>query len=387
MKSYMKFIKTVLILSSFLFIFNSCLKDDNTIVKHYWSPEDYSILTKYLNLPSEPQNYEFTFPEHYNGTTRVFHRGRATLGRVLFYDKHLSQDNSISCASCHDQKIAFSDDVAFSEGVQQRRTARNSLALGSVFSFNEYYGSQSFGQIPFFWDNRAESVQEQAEMTLGNENEMDMDMHQVLDRVQDLEYYAPLFRTAFGNDDINETKILDAIAVFINSIGSFDSKYDRALDDYIKTNGRTNNFQNKFLPMLSESENRGKDLYLNECSSCHGTTISIPGKVSANNGLDLVYTDKGENESSKFKVPTLRNITLTGPYMHDGRFATLDDVLDHYSSGIKDNDALDDELRENFGEPKKYNFTDQEREDLLAFMATFKDDSLINDERFSDPFK
>ena len=148
MKSYMNILKTTLILGSFLFLFNSCLRDDNTLEKHYWSPEDYSVLTKYLDLPTEPQDYDFTFPEHYNGATRTLHKGRATLGRVLFYDTNLSSDNTISCASCHDQKIAFSDDVAFSEGVQQRRTSRNSLALGSVFSFNEYYGSVSFETSP-----------------------------------------------------------------------------------------------------------------------------------------------------------------------------------------------------------------------------------------------
>lgn len=387
MKSYLNFIKTTLVLSCFLFLFNSCLKDDNTLEKHYWSPEDYSILTKHLDLPTEPDNYDFTFPDHYNGATRTFHKGRATLGRVLFYDKNLSEDNSISCASCHDQKIAFSDDVPFSEGVQQRRTSRNSLALGSVFSFNEYYGSVTFGRIPFFWDNRAESVQEQAAMTLANENEMDMDMHQVLDRVEDLEYYAPLFKTAFGDDDIDETKILDAIAVFINSIGSFDSKYDRALDDYLSKNGRTNNFERNFLPMFTESENRGKDLYLDQCGSCHGATISLPGKVSANNGLDLDYADKGEAGTSKFKIPTLRNISLTAPYMHDGRFATLEDVIDFYSTGIQDHNSLDQDLKTNFGEPKKMNFTDQEKADLLAFMETFRDDTMINDTRYSDPFK
>jgi len=387
MKSYLNFIKLFLIFASFLFIFSSCLKDDNTLEKHYWSPEDYSLLTKTLDLPTEPQNYDFTFPQHYNGVTRSFHKGRATLGRVLFYDKNLSEDNSISCASCHDQKIAFSDDVAFSEGVQQRRTSRNSLALGSVFSFNEYYGQEILGRIPFFWDNSASSVQEQAAMTLGNENEMDMDMHQVLDRVQDLDYYGPLFKTAFGDDDIDETKILDAIAVFVNSIGSFDSKYDRALDDYISRNGRTNQYEKNFLPMLSESENRGKDLYIAQCGSCHGSTISLPGKVSANNGLDLNYEDKGENGASKFKIPTLRNITLTGPYMHDGRFASLSDVVDHYSNGIQNHSALDADLKTNSGQPKQMNFTDQEKEDLIAFMGTFKDDTMINDERYSDPFK
>ena len=204
----------------------------------------------------------------------------ATLGRVLFYDKNLSKDKTISCASCHAQSIAFSDDKAFSDGIENRATDRNSLALGAVFSFSEYYGNASFGRIPFFWDNRASSVQEQSEQTFANPNEMGMEMHQVLERVKEMPYYTPLMKAAFGLGDITEQKILDAINEFVNSLGSFNAPFDKALDNEFRNHNNAISAVQEDFALFNAQENLGKRLYLDNCASCHGPLLGRSNQSS-----------------------------------------------------------------------------------------------------------
>ena len=373
-----------------VFCLFSCVKDSVDVEYKYYSDEGYATITEHLDLPSEPLDYTFQFPNYYNnGRTSSFDRGKATLGRVLFYDINLSEDRSVSCASCHKQELAFADDKALSEGVQARKTSRNSLALGSVFSFQEYYGNRTFNRVPFFWDNRASSVQEQSEQTFANDQEMNMDMHQVVSRVKEQPYYAPLFKGAYGSqgdgsEDINEQNVLDAISIFVNAIGSFNAKYDQEIDNHFSKYGNINDLTMDF-DGFNAVQNRGKAIYLNDCASCHGQTNGFPGELSSNNGLDMQYEDQGEG-SGQFKVPTLRNITLTGPFMHDGRFETLDDVLDHYSNGIQSHQYLGDQLREANGQAKQFNYSQADREALKAFMETFVDQDVLTDERYADPF-
>ena len=317
----------------------------------------------------------------------------ATLGRVMFYDKNLSDDRAISCASCHQQSLAFADDAALSDGVNNRKTARNSLALGSVFNFAEYYGSPNDNRIPFFWDNRAVSVQEQSRQTLANPDEMNMEMHQVVDRVKEQDYYKILIREAFGDSEVTEDRVLDAISEFVNSMSTYESKYDKELDKHYDNNFNLNNVGSVNFSGFTAQENLGKNIYVNQCGSCHGRVNGFPGQISANNGLDMDYDDNGISgitnsgaDEGLFKVPTLRNIALTGPYMHDGRFATLEEVIDHYSSGIQDHPNLDPLLKSG-GQPKKFNFTAEEKEALIVFLNTFTDQNMLVDERYSDPFK
>lgn len=346
-----------------------------------YGDEDYALLSQTLNLPTYPVEYDFRLPSYAGGSSTSIDNNLATLGRVLFYDKNLSKDRSVSCASCHQQKLAFSDDEAFSEGVEERRTTRNSLALGSSISFAVYYGSASLGLVPFFWDNRASSVQEQSEQTLANSREMDMEMHEVVGRVKELEYYGPLFEASFRDRDITEERVLDAINEFVNSLASFNSKFDQEMS---KASDISRDFSG-----FTGSENLGKNLYNQNCSSCHGAVMSRPTRLEANNGLDMSYEDRGIGEISQntsqyglFKVPTLRNIELTAPYMHDGRFATLHDVMDHYSEGVMGHENL------SFGLPVGgFNFTATEKQGLVDFLSTLTDHDYINDEKFADPFK
>ncbi len=366
----------------------SCKKEGVEIDYHYYPQEDYALMSQYLDLPEVPMAYENDFPNYYSSTNRQYDRDLATLGRVLFYDKNLSEDKTISCASCHKQEIGFSDDLAFSDGVNQRKTARNSLALGSVFSFNEYYGSSIVGRVPFFWDNRASSVQEQSRATLGNPLEMDMEMHEVKDRVLDLEYYEPLFKAAYGHGLQNEQEILDAIGIFVNTIGSFNSRYDQAVDQYLSSNGNLGGIQNVDLSGFSAIENEGRNLYVANCSSCHGNIeqgVAAPALIEANNGLAMNYEDQGAG-NGVFKVPTLRNVEKTGPYMHDGSLATLEDVVNHYSEGVQNHQSLNPELKDG-NQPKRLNLTDSQKASLVAFLKTYTDDEFLTDVKYSDPFK
>ena len=380
-------------------IFTSCKKDDKTeVTVSYYPQDEFAMMSEYLDLPEEPLEYILDFPEYYNTDRTTYDKDLATLGRVLFYDKNLSEDRKISCASCHKQELAFSDNVALSDGINQKKTARNSIALGSVFSFSEYYGAESFGRIPFFWDNRASSVAEQATGSFGNEQEMGLEMHEVVARVNEQPYYAPLFKAAFGRGDemINEENVLEAVSEFVNSMGSFDSKFDQGLSmvRVEQGGGNLNSLASNYdFPNFDEVENLGKAIYQANCASCHSAILSAPPKTRSNNGLDLEYDDKGigaytnaSQDMGMFKVPTLRNISLTGPYMHDGRFATLEEVLDHYSNGIQNHQNLDYDLKSG-GQPKQFNFTEEERAALIAFFATGTDVSYTTVDKYSDPFK
>jgi len=384
--------KHVLFFVAFAFILTSCVKDGAKVEYFYYPEDDYKMMSQYIDIPAYPESYTLDFPSYYTrANVRSFDNGMAVLGRVLFYDKNLSSDRTISCASCHDQQIGFSDDVAFSQGVSNRATSRNSLPLGSTFNFAEYYGNPLFGSIPFFWDNRAFNVAEQSKQTLGNPLEMDMHMSEVVERVKSLEYYKPMFDKEFGQ--INENSILAAISEFVNSIGSFETKFDKALEAHFQSYGNLENLEGKKFVGFNDSENRGKDIYMAKCASCHSSDFGAPSKVQANNGLKMVYEDEGiydissvSTDKGHFKIPTLRNITLTAPYMHDGSLATLSDVIDHYSSGIQGHAYLSPELISNSGQPVQMNFSNQDKQDLIAFLTTLEDEVLKTDKKFSDPF-
>jgi len=391
----------ILFASFFVFLlgFSNCAKDGVNI--DIYTAEDYELVSKHLDLPNEPTDYTQHFPNYSRFGSRSFNDNLATLGRVLFYDENLSEDRSISCASCHKQELAFSDDVAFSKGILDRETDRNSLALGAVFNFNVYYGNSNNGGsgIPFFWDNRASTVQEQSEQTFANEQEMGMEIHEVVERVKEQEYYPPLFKAAFGqNNDITNAQVLDAVSEFINTMGSTNSSYDKALDKHYEDFGSVTaeSIANKNFSDFTAQQNLGKTIFVQKCGSCHSETNGTPGAFKANNGLDMEYVDAGigdltnySGDYGMFKIPTLRNIALTGPYMHDGRFNTLEEVVDHYSTGIKDHPNLSEELKDGIwdGDPIQFNFSSEEKTALIAFLNTFTDETFLQDQRYADPFK
>lgn len=388
----MKNLNSLLVFLMVLFFFSSCKKDKIDITYERYTAEDYAVLSQTLNIENDLEDYTFVFPKYYNSRSLSFDSDLATLGRVIFYDKNLSDDRTISCASCHKQELAFADDKAFSEGVSNRTTSRNSLALGSVFNFAEYYGDAAQGRIPFFWDNRANTVQEQTRQTFANEDEMNMPMHKVLERVNENDYYEILFKETFGDSNASEDRILDAVSEFVNSMSSYRSKYDEELDKHYVNTFNLTNIEGVTFSGFTAAENLGKDLYVSNCGNCHGAINGFPAEVKANNGLDMEYEDQGigemngSSQNGVFKVPTLRNIALTGPFMHDGRFETLEEVVDHYSNGIQNHPNLSFQLKQN-GQAKAFNFTQGEKDALIAFLNTFTDEVMLTDPKYSDPFK
>jgi len=305
----------------------------------------------------------------------------ATLGRVLFYETQLSKNSTVSCASCHVQTKGFSDPFILSEGFEGHFTGRHSMGIVN----SRYYPTGKF-----FWDERAATLEEQVLMPIQDSVEMGLTLTELVSRVSGQSYYGSLFQDAFGTTEITTDKISKALAQYVRSIVSFQSKYDvgRA-----QASGPQEDFNN-----FTAQENHGKTLFQNgpngfACSMCHARDIQVANK-GRNNGLDLSTIDEGVGgvsgipfDEATFKVPSLRNVMLRAPYMHDGRFATIEEVLEHYSTGIKNHPTLDHELKDpNTNQPIKLNMTAQEKQDLIAFFNTLTDSEITTDPKFSDPF-
>ena len=326
---------------------------------------------------------------------------KATLGRVLFYETQLSKNGTVSCASCHKQEQGFSDSRQFSQGFDGGQTTRQSMSVANV----RFYRS---GRM--FWDERAASLEEQALEPIQHPVEMGLTLEEAVQRVKQQPYYASLFTNAFGDDEVTEIRIGEALANFERSIVSVNSKYDQALaaglpilggnggpDIGAPGNGGPGNagppsageFQLQTANLvLSPIEEQGRRLFFSgrtQCSNCHRGNAFV-GDIPRNNGLDLdTSSDEGAG-GGRFKMASLRNIELTAPYMHDGRFETLLEVVEHYNSGIQAHPELDNRLKNRRGQPIRMNLSDQEKQALVAFMRTLTDNSLAVDERFSNPF-
>lgn len=363
----------------------SC-QEDKTLDQN----EEPPVVWEVLNLPDMPFNYANPdLPAHFfippildsdnePAANPVTDQG-ATLGRVLFYDVNLSANRTVSCASCHKQELGFSDDLVLSEGFEGGHTGRHSMALANA----RYFADESF-----FWDMRAATLEEQVLMPLQDEVEMGMTLEEVVRRVDSLSYYDELFENAFGDSMVSSERISGALAQFVRSLVSYQSRFDegRAL---------VNN-PNAPFPNLTPAENRGKAIFFGPaggCGPCHGTDVFIaPGP--RNNGLDAVTTDLGlagvtgrTQDEGLFKVPSLRNVAVRPPYMHDGRFATLEEVIDHYSTGVQDHPNLSPPLRILNGGVRNAQFTQGQKEDLIAFLHTLTDEPFLQDEKFSNPFE
>ncbi|HMQ49613.1 MAG TPA: cytochrome c peroxidase [Saprospiraceae bacterium] len=300
----------------------------------------------------------------------------ATLGRVLFYDPQLSLNNAVACGSCHRQKAAFADGQIASEGFGGKFTPRNSMAIVNVALNNN-----------LFWDSRIASLRLMVTQPVQNHLEMGMESMDVLaTKLARVDYYPELFQAAFGTREVTGDRIANALTQFLSAMVTANSRFDQAQ-------------QNDFAS-FNELERMGKDLFFGgraKCSSCHsGANFSAPDspfgeygaptvKGTANIGLDLVYADNGKGEG-QFKIPSLRNIALTAPYMHDGRFNTLEEVVEHYNSGIQAHRNLDEKLIGADGNPMRLGLNDMEKQALVAFLRTLTDEDFIRDQRFSDPF-
>ncbi|MEZ5989190.1 MAG: cytochrome c peroxidase [Planctomycetota bacterium] len=371
----------------------------------------------------------------------------ASLGRVLFYDVRLSRNERTSCASCHKQAKGFADGQRHSRGFERKPTRRNSMSLANL----AYYQSGRF-----FWDERGATLEEMVLMPIQDEVEMGMDLATLVDRVAGDPGYRELFRKAFGDPEVSKERIGKALAQFLRSMVSFRSRFD---EGYARTGSVVPDF-----PNFSRAENLGKRIFLglhdgntrNSCASCHmlspepiqpsmcgdQPTATTPRKTRGlqpvlfqaveplNNGIDdgdarddpgLSATTGFANDTGRFKAPSLRNVAVTGPYMHDGRFPTLARVLDHYSRRIQPHPNLDKRLQGNgqgsWGgqagrrsgpttpstmativssattpskkeiQPGAFNFESGEKQALIAFLRTLTDDKFLKDERWSDPFR
>jgi cytochrome c peroxidase len=302
----------------------------------------------------------------------------ATLGRVLFYDPRMSLNNSVSCGSCHHQDKAFSDGLALSTGFGGKITPRNSMAIVNV-GFNNH----------LFWDSRESNLQTMVTKPIQNHIEMGMENMEALEKkLSTVQYYEPLFKNAFGTSQVTKERISSAVTQFLCSMVSCNAKFDAVVEE------RAN-----YTPL----EKMGHDIFFGDaanCKSCHaGASFSAPddpnmgGSYSspdvegtANIGLDLQARDAGKR-AGQFKIPSLRNIALTAPYMHDGRFKTLEEVVNHYSNGIKAHPNLDKKFVGADGSPKRLNLNVIEKQALIAFLHTLTDEKITKDEKFSDPFK
>lgn len=388
-----KTIYTLCFLTSFAIIISSCEKD-------------VQIFKEEIVLELPEQNLDYINATYITSSIEanrqipqllinsgVTNEG-AKLGRVLFYDTQLSLNNRISCASCHDQKSAFADNNKFSLGFENKLTTRNSMAIVNPIVNNS-----------LFWDSRSNTIEELISEPIQNHIEMGMEsMESLVKKLKTIDYYQPLFEEAFADGLISEEHTVSAMSQFLRSMVSMESTFDLA-----SSSGFTS---------FSDLELRGRDIFFSEeanCSTCHsGVNFSAPDGFgagsaltnsfinssvnnfdigeyagpeimgTANIGLDKVYVDDGFGDG-QFKIPTLRNIELTSPYMHDGRYESLEEVVDHYSSNIKLHENLDDKFIVD-GQVKLLDLNSSEKEALVAFLKTLTDQEFIEAERFSDPF-
>lgn len=341
-----------------------------------------------LSLPELPFNYaNIVLPDFFldndvidednTPNNNIITDSGATLGRILFYDKKISINNTIACASCHIQENGFSDSNQFSLGFDGGLTARNSMGLANARFYNN-------GR--FFWDERAASLEEQTLMPIQDLVEMGMTLTELETKLSEEDYYDVLFINAFGDATITSQRIALALSQFIRSMVSYESKYDIGL-------GQSQNPNDNF-PNFTVSENRGKQLFMSNqtrCFDCHATNVFV-GDRARNNGLDTTIIDLGvggitgnNNQLGEFKVPSLRNIALTAPYMHDGRFETFAEVVEHYNSGVQNNPNLDNKLTQG-NNVRRLNLSVTDKQALIDFLNTLTDDEFINDEKYASPF-
>ena len=306
----------------------------------------------------------------------------ATLGRVLFYDFQLSTNNKTACASCHKQALGFTDSMRFSNGISgAASTDFHAMRLGNM----RYWQPGSA-----FWDRRSKSLEAQATEPLHSLVEMGWGgaaggFSKLIQKMDATQYYPDLFAWAFGSATITRPRIQQALAQFIRAMVSSSSRWDEGYAQVFSpaAPGRA---LPKDLPNFTPAENRGWHLFATSieaggagCSSCHVPPTFALAANARSNGLDA-------GETRLFKAPSLRNVGLTGPYMHDGRLQTLDDVVSHYDHKVQQGPALDDRLRQG-DRPIRLRLSASDRAALATFLRTLDDPALTTDPRFSDPFR
>lgn len=340
-------------------------------------------------FPKEIGPYALEYPAYFGDELARYPSNPMTkegvfLGRMLFYEKRLSGDNKMSCGTCHQQAKAFTDGKAFSRGINGKEGRRSAMSLVNLLWVRN-----------LFWDGRAATLEEQAMVPIQDTLEMHQSLEQGVAKLQRTPTYPPLFKLVFGSDQITKENLVKAIAQFERTLISSNSRYDRYL-------------QGKYRPglnKLSLSELAGERLFMTHpipesglrganCGDCHAGPKTFMDYFH-NNGLESTPKDAGREGVTKryqnrgmFRIPSLRNIALTAPYMHDGRFKTLSEVLDHYNEHLQPSATLSPLLMEatNQRGGKTLLLTPEEKESVLAFLNTLTDSTFITDPRFSDPF-
>lgn len=330
----------------------------------------------------EPTPYKFPvlkyFPKMPQSSLNPVTIEGADLGRHLFYDSSLSKNYHMSCATCHKQEKAFSDAPnAFTIGNNRVLTKRNTMPLFNL----AWYSS-------FFWDGRAASIEDQVLHPVRDTSEMNFNWKDATKRIKASKFYRLKFKLAFPSKEIDSVLISRAIGQFLRTLISNNSKFDRVLA------GKD---------FLDKDEYAGlvlmNDMTKGDCLHCHTTDADALGTTGlfSNNGLDNIkdskmYEDKGlgghtknDNDNGKFKIPSLRNIAVTAPYMHDGRFANLEEVLDFYSAGVQNSVNIDSKM--GLAHQGGVRLTIEEKKQIIAFLKTLTDSSFIASPEFANPFR
>lgn len=346
---FMPSLRRGVLYASFAFLFAAC--DGNSTVVPDPTPYNFVIPNKFPK-PDLPADNPMTV------------EGIA-LGRKLFYEPLLSRDGTISCASCHKPPSSFSDPDAISKGVNGVLLKRHSMPL-----FNVAWTSQ------FFWDGRANSLEEQALQPVESHSEMDEKWDNVVAKLSAQAQYPPLFERAFKTKIITKELTVKAIAQFERTLVSANTKFDQWLrDEYTMT----------------AQEIEGYSLFYTEkadCFHCHGIAPLMTDQRFHNNGLDEAPQDSGYFKVTKdifdigkFRSPSLRNIEYTAPYMHDGRFKTLEEVIAHYNNGVNRSPNLDPLMFDG----KKRGLTTSQIQSLIAFLKMLSDPSFLTNPAFQKP--
>lgn len=331
----------------------------------------FNLKPAQVNFDAEEENVKFSVPANFPKPVYDFKGNRLTpagfnLGRILFYDRQLSLDQSISCGSCHQSVAAFANfERPLSRGIKGCTGTRNAPVL-----FNLAW------QREFMWDGRLDELDLTSHNAITNPCEMANDPDQISARLQGMKMYPPLFKKAFGDPTVSSKAILRALAQFLAAMVSSNSKYDKHI-------------RNEPGGTFTKEETAGYVLFKQKCSTCHQEPL-FTDRTFRNNGLEVRSNDKGRDslthqavDFGKFRVPSLRNVEVSAPYMHDGHLASLGDVLAHYDHGVRANANLDPELKKNgkLGIP----LDAKEQQYIVAFLKTLTDKEFINDKRFQIP--
>jgi cytochrome c peroxidase len=382
----LKTIPVIILLIGLSIIFFNCKKDNS-----FFNKQEFAILSKNLNIPEIPFNYskpilpsfllnQFVTIQNNTPNSNPITDWGATLGRILFYDKNLSINHTIACATCHSQQFGFTDTAQFSMGFLGAKTSKHSMALANA----TYYANGRF-----FWDERAASLEAQVLQPLQDSVEMGMTLPQVVKRLQSQKYYPILFKKAFADTTITTTNIAKALSQFVRSMISYTSKYDQGR---AQVANRTDIF-----PNYTTQENEGKTIFMSHakiaCFSCHNTDAFITdnprnnGLSSNNKELGIAIHTKQLSDVGKFKSSSLKNVALRKRFMHDGSIGSLVDVIEHYNSGIVMSPTLDVHLMNgNRTAPLQMKLTQSQKDALLAFLNTLTDQKMLLEEKFSNPF-